>query len=89
MKIKKKKQLMALQDLKDNKEEQTKTIEDKSDNKLLMQEKFLNRLLDEKMNEIQKISKEIDFNNLTYYFKSSNIAQINFVRVRGPLNIFK
>ena len=57
MKIKKKKQLMALQDLKDNKEEQTKTIEDKSDNKLLMQEKFLNRLLDEKMNEIQKISK--------------------------------
>ena len=64
MKIKKKKQLMALQDLKDNKEEQTKTIEDKSDNKLLMQEKFLNRLLDEKMNEIQKISKEIDFNNL-------------------------
>ena len=48
---------MALQDLKDNKEEQTKTIEDKSDNKLLMQEKFLNRLLDEKMNEIQKISK--------------------------------
>ena len=64
MKIKKKKQLMALQDLKDNKEEQTKTIEDKSDNKLLMQEKFLNRLLDEKMNEIQKISKEIDFNLL-------------------------
>ena len=54
-----------------------------------MQEKFLNRLLDEKMNEIQKISKEIDFNNLTYYFKSSNIAQINFVRFRGPLNIFK
>ena len=89
MKIKKKKQLMALQDLKDNKEEQTKAIEDKSDNKLLMQEKFLNRLLDEKMNEIQKISKEIDFNNLTYYFKSSNIAQINFVRFRGPLNIFK
>ena len=89
MKIKKKKQLMALQDLKDNKEEQTKTIEDKSDNKLLMQEKFLNRLLDEKMNEIQKISKEIDFNNLTYYFKSPNIAQINFVRFRGPLNIFK
>ena len=80
---------MALQDLKDNKEEQTKTIEDKSDNKLLMQEKFLNRLLDEKMNEIQKISKEIDFNNLTYYFKSPNIAQINFVRFRGPLNIFK
>ena len=80
---------MALQDLKDNKEEQTKTIEDKSDNKLLMQEKFLNRLLDEKMNEIQKISKEIDFNNLTYYFKSLNIAQINFVRFRGPLNIFK
>ena len=41
------------------------------------------------MDEIQKIGKEIDFNNLTYYFKSPDIAQINFVRFRGPLNIFK
>ena len=35
--IKKKKQVMALQDLKDNEEEQTKTIEDKYDHKPLMQ----------------------------------------------------
>ena len=41
------------------------------------------------MDKIQKIGKKIDFNNLTYYFKRPNVAQINFVRFRGPLNIFK
>ena len=41
------------------------------------------------MKEIQKICKEIDFNNLFYYFKGPNIAPINFIRFRGPLHIFK
>ena len=37
----------------------------------------------------KKISKEIDLNNLTYDFKSSNIALINFIRFRGLLHILK
>ena len=41
------------------------------------------------MKEIQKICKEIDFNNLFYYFKGPNIAPINFIRFWGPLHIFK
>ena len=37
----------------------------------------------------RKISKGIDFNNLTYHFQSSNIAPINFTKFRGPLHIFE
>ena len=41
------------------------------------------------MDEVEKISKQIDFSNLTYYFKSLNITPINFIRFRGPLHTFK
>ena len=41
------------------------------------------------MDEMQKIVKEIDFNNLNYSFKGPNITQINFIRVRSLLHIFK
>ena len=41
------------------------------------------------MDEIRKMSGEINFNNLTYYFKSSNLVSINFIGFRGPLNIFE
>ena len=84
-----KKQVDALKDLKNNKQKQAKAIEDKSDDKPSMQEKKFNRLLDERMDEIQKIGKEFDLNNLTYYFISPNIAQINFIRFRGPLHVFE
>ena len=51
--------------------------------------KIFNKLLDERMDEIQQISKETDLNNLTYYFKSPNLALINFIGFTGPLNIDK
>ena len=41
------------------------------------------------MDEIQQISKETDLNNLTHYFKSPNLALINFIGFTGPLNIYK
>ena len=41
------------------------------------------------MDEIQKMSGKIMFNNLTYYFKSPNLAPIYFTGFRGPLNIYK
>ena len=39
-----------------------------------------NELSNERIDEIHNISKEIDFNNLTYHFKGSNTAPINFIR---------
>ena len=74
-----KKTIEALKDL--IPEEQTKAIEDKTN-------KIFNRLLGKKNDEIQKASKQIDFNNLVYYFKGRDIAPINFIRFIGPLHIF-
>ena len=45
--------------------------------------------LDERTDQIQKMSGDIEFNNLTYYLKSQNLAPINFTSFRGPLNIYK
>ena len=38
------------------------------------------------MGEIYSMSKKIDFNDLTYYFKSKDITSINFVGFKGPLH---
>ena len=81
------KQADALKDLKGDKQKQIKAIKDKSNDKLLIQEKYFNKLLDERMDEIEKMSGEIDFNKLTYYCKSPNPAPIKFAGFRGPLNI--
>ena len=40
------------------------------------------------MSEILHIAKQIDFNNLTYYFKSQNLASVSFIGFRGPLHIY-
>ena len=50
-----------------------------------MQEETFNRLLDEKMDEIQKIKLILTI----YYFKGSNIYPINFIKFRGRLHIFE
>ena len=41
------------------------------------------------MEKIKNISKEIDFNNLTYYFKELNIYPISFVESKGPFHTSK
>ena len=40
------------------------------------------------MDEIQEIGKEIDFNNLIYYFKNSDISPMDFIRFKGPFGFF-
>ena len=40
------------------------------------------------MGETYNISKEIDFNHLTYRFKGSNIAPMNFIKFKGPMHIY-
>ena len=66
------------------KSKELETTEDKSDDKPLIEEKSL----EERMYEIQKMSHKINFNNLTYYFRSSNLAPINFIGFRGPMHIY-
>ena len=41
------------------------------------------------MNEIYNMSKQIEFNNLTYKFKDENLAPIDFIGFRGPFNIYE
>ena len=47
-----------------------------------------NEVSNERIGEIYNISKEIDFNNLTYRFKGSNLTPINFIDFRGPMHIY-
>ena len=41
------------------------------------------------MGQMYDLSKEIDFNNLTYYFKSKCITPISSIGFRGPLHLYK
>ena len=65
-------------------------IEDKSDDneKNLEYKKVFNELSNKRIGEIYNISKEINSNNLTYHFKGSNTAPINFMEFRGPMRIY-
>ena len=65
-------------------------IEDKSDGnkKHLKYIEVSNELSNERIGEIYNISREIDFNNLTYHFKGSNTAPIIIIDFRGPMYIY-
>ena len=54
-----------------------------------MQEKTFNKLLDERMDEIQEISKKIKYNNLTYHYVTPGITPTNFIEFRGPYIFLK
>ena len=41
------------------------------------------------MGEVIVLSRQIDFNNLIYYFKSESINPINFVSFKDPLHLYK
>ena len=82
-----KKPVVALETLKPK---ELKATEDKSDDneKHLKYKEVLDELSNERMGETYNISKEIDFNHLTYRFKGSNIAPMNFVKFKGPMHIY-
>ena len=54
-----------------------------------MRKENFNTLLDEKVDEIQKISKEIDYSKLIYHYITPGIKPTNATEFRGPLHIFK
>ena len=82
----KQKQLDILKTLKPR---ELKAIEVKSDDneEHLKYNEVFNELIHEKIGKIYKISKKVNFNNLTYHFKGSNTARINFIDFRGPVHI--
>ena len=53
-----------------------------------MQRETYSKLLDERVDDIQKVSREIAYNKLIYYFKTPGISLINFIKFRDPLHIY-
>ena len=80
-----KKQVEALENLKPK--EQTKAIKDKSSDEFLTEKETYNRLFYNRLNEIQEISIEIDYNNSIYYFKTRGSGKVNFVKFQGPFGL--
>ena len=52
------------------------------------QKKSLEELANKRLDEIQYLSKQIDFNNLTYYFKVKNALK-TFICFKGPLGFYR
>ena len=64
-----------------------KAIESESNNKPAITQEFYNKILEERMDEILKISDKIDVGNLIYNFKVP-ISSINFGKFGGPMYIY-
>ena len=73
-----KKQVDALENLK------PKAIESRSNNKSTTTKKIYDKILEEKIDEILEMSREIDHSNLTYNFKGPT-HPISFAKFGGPM----
>ena len=59
------------------------------DESLELKQETYNKLFDEKLDEIQGISREIDYKNLNYDFTTKATGSINFTGYNGPFTLFK
>ena len=59
------------------------------DESLEQKEDSYNKLFDEKLDEIQELSREIDYKNLNYNFTTKVIGSINFIQFKGRFCLFK
>ena len=50
--------------------------------------KLFEELADKRIEEIQYLSKQIDFNDLTYHYKGKNDPK-NFIGFKGPLSFYR
>ena len=41
------------------------------------------------MSEIKNLTRQIDLNNSTYYFKDKSIIPINFIGFKSPLHLYR
>ena len=73
--------------------EQTKAItyddDDDDDESLEQKGKSYNKLFEEKLDEIQELSREIDCKNLNYIFTTKASGSINFIKFKGLFSLFK
>ena len=84
------KQIKSIEDHRKKQVEALNTLEPiKNNEHLLKYNEIFEELSNKRMSEIQDIAKQIDFNNLTYYFiKSPNLSSINFIDSRGLMHIY-
>ena len=67
--------------------EQSKAITD--DESLEQKEESYNKLIDKKLDEIQELSKNIDYKYLNQNFTAKAIGSINFIGYKGLFSLFK
>ena len=53
----------------------------------MKQKQIFEQLSNKRINEIQNLSKQTDFNNLTYYFRGKSVAKI-YIGFKGPLDFY-
>ena len=82
-----KKQVDALENLKPI--EGSKAIKYDGDESLKQKQETYNKLFDEKLDEIQELSREIDYKDLNYDFTTKASGSINFTGYNGPFILFK
>ena len=87
MKIREKKQVDALENLKPI--EGSKAIKCDDDESLEQKQETYNKLFDKKLDEIQELSRKIDYKNLNYDFTTKASGSINFTRYNGLFTLFK
>ena len=56
---------------------------------LEQKEESYNKLFDEQLDEIQELSREIDYKNLNHNFTTKASVSINFIKFKGPFSLFK
>ena len=56
---------------------------------LEQKEESYNKLFDEQLDEIQGLSREIDYKNLNHNFTTKASVSINFIKFKGPISLFK
>ena len=82
-----KKHVEALENLKPI--EGSKAIKYDDDESLEQKQETCNKLFDEKLDQIQELSREIDYKNLNYDFAMKASGSINFAGYNGPFTLFK
>ena len=59
------------------------------DESLEQKQETYNKLFDEKLDEVQELSREIDYKNLNYDFTMKDSGSSNFAGYNGPFTLFK
>ena len=80
------KQVDALESLKAKEQTKAITYDDES---LEQKEESYSKLFDKKFDEMQELSREIDYKNLNYNFTTKASGSINFIKFKGPFSLFK